>query len=461
MDSKIVTLKNGLRVKTPGSLNLLTPYILEEQLDWFEDEIDFVRVAVNPGESVIDIGANFGLYSLSMAKIIGETGMVYAFEPSDSTAKFLQESIELNGLKNISLQKMGLSNQIGNGRLSNNENSELNTLVKEHSPNNNYETVHLSTLDECSQILSWPGNVSFIKIDAEGEENNILQGGREFFKSQSPLVMFEIKEGQKLHLELIEEFAMLGYQTYRLVPGINALVSWNHLTKPDAYLLNLFCCKADRAKTLTENNLIISSLANENHEIALTTFQKSGNKPLKSLPYAIHFNEYWSRGNEQINHNVTNCLQYYEKYQLENSATEKYKNLYSAFRIIYSECQISPQNMRLSTLARISLDLGFREIAVNALDMLTQKIFNEKIIQIEEPFLLPSREFDQLPPKDDIVKFLISAILSTLEKKQYFSSYFSGSSTLDRLNTITQTGYADPEILRRINLISLRYADSQ
>ena len=57
-------LVDGTKVVVPDSLDLITPYVLLEQGDWFEDEIKFLRGVVQPGATVVDIGANYGVYAL-------------------------------------------------------------------------------------------------------------------------------------------------------------------------------------------------------------------------------------------------------------------------------------------------------------------------------------------------------------------------------------------------------------
>ena len=64
----VLILVDGMLVVVPDSLDLITPYVLSEQLDFFEDELRFVRRLLRPGHKVIDIGANYGVYSVSMAK---------------------------------------------------------------------------------------------------------------------------------------------------------------------------------------------------------------------------------------------------------------------------------------------------------------------------------------------------------------------------------------------------------
>ena len=58
---RAVELVDGTQVIVPDSLELITSYVLQEQGDWFEDEIKFLRAHVQPGNTVIDIGANYGV----------------------------------------------------------------------------------------------------------------------------------------------------------------------------------------------------------------------------------------------------------------------------------------------------------------------------------------------------------------------------------------------------------------
>ena len=128
--STTLTLVDGVRIVVPDSLGLMTPYVLLEQQDWFEDEIKFLRRALQPGQKVVDIGANYGVYTHSMAHTVGPSGRVWAFEPASSTARLLVEGIAANGFGHVVVESSALSNTCGSARLSLNENSELNALVQ-------------------------------------------------------------------------------------------------------------------------------------------------------------------------------------------------------------------------------------------------------------------------------------------------------------------------------------------
>ena len=64
----LLPMSDGTWLCLPDSLQHLSSYILREQGDWFEDEGKFLRQLVQPGQRVIDIGANYGVYALSLAR---------------------------------------------------------------------------------------------------------------------------------------------------------------------------------------------------------------------------------------------------------------------------------------------------------------------------------------------------------------------------------------------------------
>ena len=90
-----VTIRGGAKICVPDSIALITPYVLLEQEDWFEDEVRFVRRLLRPNMAAIDVGASFGIFSMAMANAVGPQGSVWAFEPTPETAEFLQDTLNL------------------------------------------------------------------------------------------------------------------------------------------------------------------------------------------------------------------------------------------------------------------------------------------------------------------------------------------------------------------------------
>ncbi|WP_085553533.1 FkbM family methyltransferase [Azospirillum agricola] len=79
----------------------MTPYILLELEDWFEDEITFVRTCVEPGTQAFDIGSNHGVYALAIAARLGQSGHVWAFEPTRKPLAMLRASVAENGFDHL------------------------------------------------------------------------------------------------------------------------------------------------------------------------------------------------------------------------------------------------------------------------------------------------------------------------------------------------------------------------
>lgn len=252
-----VEIEGGLRVVCPRSLQCTTTYVLLEQEDWFEPEIHFLRRLAQPGMTAADIGANHGVYSLTLAKAAGTSGHIWAFEPASDPADCLAESLVLNDLSNVTLVRCALTSHEGEGTLLIEESPELNRLVDAAtSATDQVETVRLSTLDACAAEFGWR-DIDFIKIDAEGAEAEIIEGGRKFLSSSSPLIMFEVQHKSRLNHGLVDRFRALGFESYRFVPGVCALVPWNETQANQYSPVNLFCARPDRADILAQRGLLI------------------------------------------------------------------------------------------------------------------------------------------------------------------------------------------------------------
>lgn len=253
-----IRIAGGVTVVVPARIDLLTPYVLLEQEDWFEDEIRFLRARLAPGSRCVDIGANYGCYSLALAKAAAPSGRVWSVEPASGTAAWLRQSIDVNEFQNVTVIQEALSDRVGMARLSIEANSELNSLSGGGSGPT--EEVPLTTLDTLAARHHWDG-IDFVKLDAEGEEERIVAGGAGFFAAHSPLVMFEIRHGGRLNLALVERLAAAGYAPYRLLPGDNVLAPWDPAAPLGPFQLNLFACKPDRAAVLERSGALTKAPA--------------------------------------------------------------------------------------------------------------------------------------------------------------------------------------------------------
>lgn len=451
-------LSDGVKIVAPDTPHLITPYVLREQRDWFEDEIKFLRRVIEPGWKAIDIGANHGVYTLVIANLAGPAGHVWAFEPASSTARLLAAGVAVNGFSNVTLQQSAVSDFSGTAELSLNDNSEANKLTGAATPAGAAETVAVVTLDQSRLQHGWRG-IDFIKLDAEGQEMNVLRGGREFLVSESPLIQYEIKDGDGWHLDLEKEFLALGYRSYRLVPGLDTLVPVVSGEQPDRYLLNLFCCKPDRATQLAARGLLVDGA-----EIAIDPPAATGADWLSMLtrhPYGAILSGKWGRfpiaGRSA---DVIASLALYARAQDSSlPMADRFAALKAAFENFQHHAAEPTAFLRASSLARIAREYGARDIAITALRQLCAAIFERRQVDPAEPFLAPGKRSEAWPIPDPKMSgdWLATAALAELELNEFHSSYYSGKTRIGRLEIICNSGFTDDEMKRRRDLVHERF----
>ena len=464
-----LTLVDGVHVVVPDSLDLITPYVLREQGDWFEDEIKFLRHALQPGQRAIDIGANHGLYTLAMAKAVGGDGRVWAFEPASTTACLLRASLAANHFGQVVLEQSALSNVAGTARLALNANSEMNKVVGDGQFSGDSETVPLVTLDTSAAKHGWR-DIDFVKIDAEGEEVNIVRGGVDFLASESPLIQYEIKDGDGWHLDLVKKFMAIGYKSYRLVPALDVLVPFDENGPIDSYLLNLFCCKPDRAARLAAQGFLVEEQAIG--DALASASAPVSNRPgaddkhgwrqtVATLPYGQLLLPHWEHvvAGGQSNDVLGSLAQYARSHDGSLPSVERFAALKASFLNLKRLCDTQPAFMRLSSLARAARDYGARAVAVGALKKLCDTLFQQRQISPAEPFLAPGKRFDLVSPgnHDAMGTWIAAAALEGLEMNQYYSSYYSGKTTVRHLEFIANSGFGGEDIKRRLSLVRRRF----
>jgi FkbM family methyltransferase len=462
LDAVVLTMVDGVRIVVPDSLGLITPYVLREQQDCFEDELPFVRQLLQPGQNVIDIGANYGVYTLPMAQKVGATGHVWAFEPASNTAQLLARSVAANGFGHVTLEQKAVSSVPGSAQLALHVHSELRSIVQGAAPPGGSEEVSLTTLDDCMDRFNWQ-DIDLIKIDAEGEEANILKGGRRFFANLAPLVQYELRtNAAEMNFDLICDFAAIGYDSYRLLPGLNLLVPFDRESPPDSYLLNLFCCNAVRAGLLSRRGLLLrtSDLVGGNQFLGTRTSLDARyhwRHTLAHLAYAIPLVSAWELAeNAADGAELRQALSFYARSRdTALTMAERFHSLEASFLQLRALCGRNPSRLRLASLARVAHDYGQRAVAVNALNQVVESIRLTGTVDRSEAFLAPLERFDSIAPGEAIGNWVLASVLEQLELRERFSSFYAGAGALDRLEAIQGLGFGSPAMARRLELVRL------
>ncbi len=411
------------KVCVARDINQITPYVLLEQEDWFEKEMEFVRSYITPDMNALDIGANHGIYALNIANQL-QDGHVWAFEPTQAPFRRFSQSITLNGFeKKITPVLAGLSNHKRKSEIFISLNSELNSLYGNTAGAS--EPIDLITLDDYCEIIGKTTAISFVKMDAEGEELKILEGGRAFFSEQSPLVMFEFKHGQDINHGLMEAFERLGYGIYRHVPGLNILVAHDK-DYSESFLLNLFACKPDREQLLIQRGLLVKD-PGLTHEESLTLVQTlDWKEEMPRLSYSRRFYARWVEEESKIPPEYLSalalCLKVHDEAQ---PIAKRLALLYTAQAFtenLFSQPDTPPHLSFWLLKIHIQNLLGNRLSSTTLARELTQYLYRDELLNW--PFLPPTTQDFTRVIADNPLNWLRACLLELSETQSYFSSYF-------------------------------------
>jgi FkbM family methyltransferase len=183
--------------------------------EFSEKEVEIFRRLCNPGDIVVDIGANIGAHTLALADCVGSDGFIFAFEPQRIVHQTLCANVALNSLQNVKCENLALADMPG-----------FTTLpALDYNLKNNYggveainprislgEKVQVMPLDRYFEFFEWPP-IKFMKIDVEGMEKRVLLGVKETLKAYKPLLYVENDrpENSRALFELLESLEYLFY----------------------------------------------------------------------------------------------------------------------------------------------------------------------------------------------------------------------------------------------------------
>lgn len=151
---------------------------------------------VKPGDTVLDIGANIGINSLCLAKLVGTNGAVHAFEPNPRMCQLLQRTLDHNRVSNCRLHPYALGRTEGICELRCPKgNAAWGSLVSNEQIGEC--DVYQVPVRPLSTVLAEEGiqSIRLVKIDVEGFESNVVVGGgRAFLATVRPQsILFELK----------------------------------------------------------------------------------------------------------------------------------------------------------------------------------------------------------------------------------------------------------------------------
>jgi len=165
--------------------------------EWAESELDLLGLFIKPGDVVIDVGANIGTHTVFFAQRVGATGQVQAFEPQRIVFQNLCANLALNGLLNVRAFHAAVAREPGTIAVPSVAYAEPGNhggvaLAAGAATAAGGERVPLMRLDGLGL-----DRCRLLKIDVEGMELDVLEGGRSLVEAARPIVYVENNDAAK------------------------------------------------------------------------------------------------------------------------------------------------------------------------------------------------------------------------------------------------------------------------
>lgn len=168
-----------------------------------------------PGETWLDIGANYGVTALRLADLVGSSGRVYAFEPKLETCGYLASTISLNAMAHVLVVPvaLGANDDLDVQRFVTSGSMAVGTALVDGPA----ETVFVTRFD-----WLWPRiaernlRVDGIKIDVQGMELEVLSGMTELLRTNRPRLCVELHAGVDRD-KLLDLLEACGYSRHGVI----------------------------------------------------------------------------------------------------------------------------------------------------------------------------------------------------------------------------------------------------
>jgi FkbM family methyltransferase len=202
--------------------------------DWEEPEIGLVAACVRPGDTVVDVGANYGSWSYHLDRAVGAGGAVHALEPVPFTNAALPRVARLLRLHSVVIHDTACGDEAGeleftvpvqdNGAISAGQ-SHFAARADDRAGREQHVRWEREQLVRCPVVrlddVGIGGEVSFLKCDIEGGELLALRGARHLLEAHHPTIVAEVNpwflEGFGQRVEDLTGFlGELGYESFHL-----------------------------------------------------------------------------------------------------------------------------------------------------------------------------------------------------------------------------------------------------
>jgi len=180
--------------------------------DYYEPFLEILDSIVKPGDVFYDCGANQGIFTLAAAKLVGNKGKVFSFEPQPYATRCIEDNLELNSLDNVTVTEAAVSDQAGSVTLDVSQSNVAASIVNDFGGVNTLKVETVKLDDVADEYDEMP---DVIKLDVEGAEFMALQGAVEILDAFKPTLILEVWDAADAHSQQSHEFLEVrGYRAH-------------------------------------------------------------------------------------------------------------------------------------------------------------------------------------------------------------------------------------------------------
>ena len=224
--------------------------------EWAESEVHVFEQIVQAGEVVLEAGANVGTHTVPLAKLVGTTGRVHAFEPQGFTHQLLCANLIANGCTNTRAWNCAIGAMPGEVTFPELDAGHSNNFggASMHDQSHVRRPVRLESVD----ALALP-RLDFLKADIEGYEPELLKGARQTIERDRPVAFIESVNHYTGDITgfLKDYFLPLGYQCWHYITPLYNVQNFNRLAQnifTGAWSFDLLCTPAERFEVVGLDN---------------------------------------------------------------------------------------------------------------------------------------------------------------------------------------------------------------
>lgn len=213
--------------------------------EYVEGETRLLCSLLEPGDIVMEVGANIGCDTVPLARAVTNAGRVFAIEPQRIIHQMLCANLSVNGLWNVFADRLAMGRETGLASV-----PPVNYAMPGNfggvSMGPSGEPVHMATLDSYGF-----GRLDLLKIDVEGMELDVLQGAADTIRRLRPTIYCE-NDRQEKSAALIAHLKSLDYDLFWHTPRMFSADNFRGDAQNifgETVSLNMLCFPSEHKRT--------------------------------------------------------------------------------------------------------------------------------------------------------------------------------------------------------------------